>query len=117
MLNPMDFLLWLSEEMETRDWDSNLVGTQIGLSFNFVFLLARANSGRTAARDDIFAEDDGPGWVSFLVSCIARPALQNHTDFLETGVSLGLGPRSRLPFQRHLHDVSNEKIQDVRGKH
>lgn len=44
MLNPMDFLLWLSEEMETRDWDSNLVGTQIGLSFNFVFLLARANS-------------------------------------------------------------------------
>ncbi|GJN80962.1 hypothetical protein PLIIFM63780_004492 [Purpureocillium lilacinum] len=67
MLNPMDFLLWLSEEMETRDWDSNLVGTQIGLGFNFVFLLARANSGRTAARDDIFAEDGGPGWVSFLV--------------------------------------------------
>ncbi|KAJ6444372.1 Candidapepsin [Purpureocillium lavendulum] len=67
MLNPMDFLLWLSEEMETKDWDSKLVGTQLGLGLNFVFLLARANSGRTSARDDIFTEDTGAGWVSFLV--------------------------------------------------
>ncbi|KND87902.1 hypothetical protein TOPH_07469 [Tolypocladium ophioglossoides CBS 100239] len=68
MLNPMDFLLWLSEELETRDWDSKLVGTQLGLGLNFVFLLARANSGSTSSsNDDIFGEDGSAGWMSLFV--------------------------------------------------
>jgi hypothetical protein len=67
MLNPMDFLLWLSEEMETRDWDSKIVGTQLGLACNFVFLLARANSGSATTNDDIFGDDTGTGWVAFFV--------------------------------------------------
>lgn len=77
MLNPMDFLLWLSEEMETRDWDSNLAGTQLGLGFNFVFLLVRANSGSSSSSTDgdIFGDERSSGWVSFLVS---SPALRNH---------------------------------------
>lgn len=68
MLNPMDFLLWLSEELETRDWDSKVVGTQLGVGVNFVFLLARANSGTTTPSDDIFSDDAGSGWLSFFVS-------------------------------------------------
>jgi hypothetical protein len=68
MLNPMDFLLWLSEEMETRDWDSGLVGTQLGLGLNFLFLIVRANSGSKQASDDIFGDDGSSGWLSMLVS-------------------------------------------------
>ena len=67
MLNPMDFLLWLSEELETRDWDSNLVGTQLGLALNFVFLVARANYGSRSSNDDLFGDDRGSGWLSLFV--------------------------------------------------
>ncbi|KAL4729360.1 hypothetical protein ACLX1H_003776 [Fusarium chlamydosporum] len=66
-LNPMDFLLWLSEELETRDWDSATAGTQMGLAMNFVFLLARANSGSSTKSDDIFSDETSSGWLSFLV--------------------------------------------------
>ena len=69
MLNPMDFLLWLSEEIETRDWDSKLVGTQLGLVMNFTFLLARANSGRSRARDPVFDDGGTSSFFSFFVSC------------------------------------------------
>ncbi|KAM4056638.1 hypothetical protein HRG_003507 [Hirsutella rhossiliensis] len=67
MLNPMDFLLWLSEEIETRDWDSQLVGTQLGLGLNFTFLLARANSGSTTSSDDVFGDDASSSWLSLIV--------------------------------------------------
>jgi hypothetical protein len=67
MLNPMDFLLWLSEEMETRDWDSKAAGTQIGVALNFLFLLARANSGSIVPSDDIFRDDNSSGWLTLLV--------------------------------------------------
>ncbi|KAG4254856.1 hypothetical protein FPRO06_04198 [Fusarium proliferatum] len=66
-INPMDFLLWLSEELETRDWDSASVGTQMGLAMNFVFLLARANSGSSSPSDDIFSDETSSGWLSFLI--------------------------------------------------
>lgn len=68
MLNPMDFLLWLSEEIETRDWNSKLVGTQLGLAMNFAFLLARANSGRSRARDPVFEDGGSSGFLTFFVS-------------------------------------------------
>lgn len=64
----MDFLLWLSEEIETRDWDSGLVGTQLGLGLNFLFLVVRANSGSKQASDDIFGDDGSSRWLSMLVS-------------------------------------------------
>lgn len=67
-LNVMDLLLWLSEEIETRDWSSNVVGTQLGLAFNFAFLIARANSGRKSAADDVFNDETDSGWVVYLVS-------------------------------------------------
>lgn len=69
MLNPMDFLLWLSEEIETHEWSSKTVGTQLGLAMNFAFLIARANSGGTSVADPVF--DDGGssvGWLAYLVS-------------------------------------------------
>ncbi|KAH7275600.1 hypothetical protein B0J15DRAFT_19605 [Fusarium solani] len=66
MLNPMDFLLWLSEELETRDWDSTTAGTQLGLAMNFVFLIARANSASSSS-DDVFSDDAGTGWLAFFI--------------------------------------------------
>jgi hypothetical protein len=65
--NPFDFLLWLSEEIETRDWDSKSVGTQLGLAANFIFLIARANSGRTSKGDDVFGESSSSGWGAYFV--------------------------------------------------
>lgn len=71
-VNPLDFLLWLSEEIETRELDSASVGTQVGLVANFLFLLARANLGSSnGAEDDVFGDDDaGHGWVSYLVQLL-----------------------------------------------
>lgn len=67
VLNPMDFLLWLSEELETRDWDSENAGTQLGLALNFLFLLARANSGSAPPADDVFGAEDKSLWLSLVV--------------------------------------------------
>jgi hypothetical protein len=70
-LNPLDFLLWLSEEIETRDWDDQSFANPLGAALNFIFLLARANSGpsrSTSTRDDIFGDSSGSGWFSWFVS-------------------------------------------------
>lgn len=68
-INPWDFLLWLSEEIETRELDSQTVGTQVGLAANFLFLLARANLGPSnSADDDVFGDASSHGWFSYLVS-------------------------------------------------
>jgi hypothetical protein len=67
-MNPMDFLLWLSEELETRDWDSATAGTQMGLAMNFLFLLARANSSSSTKSDDVFSDETSSGWLTFFVS-------------------------------------------------
>ncbi|KAI6091317.1 hypothetical protein F4821DRAFT_226907 [Hypoxylon rubiginosum] len=70
-LNPMDFLLWLSEEIETRDWrNSKTVGTQMGVVMNFIFLLARANSGGSHVSDSVFDEGTVSGWFTFFVGLL-----------------------------------------------
>lgn len=74
-LNPWDFFLWISEEIETRDIGSKSLGTQLGLSLNFVFLLSRANGVYSTGRaDDVFSDHEGGGWLAFLVSFL-RPQL------------------------------------------
>lgn len=77
-LNPMDFLLWLSEELETRDWDSKALGTQLGLGFNFLFLIARANSATSGAADDVFSDNDSSSITVYLV--YRRPFLYATTS-------------------------------------
>lgn len=68
-LNPQDFWLWLSEEIETRDWDQKNLANYISACLHFVFMVARANT-RTSSKgyDDVFGEPrGGPGWFSWLV--------------------------------------------------
>ncbi|KAI9732659.1 MAG: hypothetical protein M1834_003996 [Cirrosporium novae-zelandiae] len=76
-LNPLDFLLWLSEELESGDWDEwqKEYGTISGCLLNLVMLIARANSGsrRNDDIDDVFGdEDDDAGWMSWLCSFIVH---------------------------------------------
>jgi hypothetical protein len=69
-LNPGDFLLWLSEELETTDWDGKQFGVPLALGLHVVFLIAKSNSGRSgsAGGDDVFGDmSSGPGWLSYMV--------------------------------------------------
>lgn len=69
-LNPGDFLLWLSEEIETQDWDSKQFATPFALGLHVVFLISRANSGSSSSSggDDVFGDSSsGTGWFSYIV--------------------------------------------------
>ena len=68
--NVYDFLLWLSEEVESsgleqleKEW-----AIPIGLVLNIIFLLARSNSTQTTkSYDDVFGEARGSAWSVWLV--------------------------------------------------
>lgn len=68
-LNPFDFLLWLSEEIESNGWDQleKEWAIPIGFGLNLVFLIARANANPSQVYDDIFADVPGVAWTSWLV--------------------------------------------------
>jgi hypothetical protein len=69
-LNPRDNLLWLSEYIETSDWDSKKSAAPVAFGLHIVFLIARANTGRpsTGGGDDVFGDDySGTGWLSYIV--------------------------------------------------
>lgn len=72
-LNPLDFLLWLSEELDSNEWAQWKIewATPIGLALNILIMIARANSVQnTRSRgDDVFGENGSYlGWLSWLVS-------------------------------------------------
>ncbi|KAL5336199.1 hypothetical protein BJX70DRAFT_289276 [Aspergillus crustosus] len=75
-LNPLDFLLWLSEEIDTNDWDQfeKNWATTLGVTLNLVFMIARANSRQSGSQadDDVFGEDGGIAWLSWLASFIVH---------------------------------------------
>lgn len=69
-LNPRDNLLWLSEWIETSDWDSKKSAAPIAVGLHIIFLIARANTGRSGTKggDDVFGDDySGTGWLSYIV--------------------------------------------------
>lgn len=71
-LNPLDFLLWLSEHIEASDWDQfeKEWALSLGVALNIVFLIARANSRSNGSKevDDVFGDDGGVPWMSWFVS-------------------------------------------------
>lgn len=71
-LNPLDFLLRVSEKLDSGDWDQweTSWATPICIVLNATFLLARANCGpRNGTRkDDVFLDDiKFIGWLAWLV--------------------------------------------------
>jgi hypothetical protein len=79
-LNPYDFLLWLSEEIESRGIDQleKEWAIPLGFFFNLIFVVARANTQtRSSSYDDVFGNTSGYGWRAGLVSqihCMVKSA-------------------------------------------
>ena len=71
-LNPADFLLLLSEELESHGWDQfeKEWAIPIGFTLNLTFIVARANiRGASGSYDDVFGDSGKEaGWFSWLVS-------------------------------------------------
>ena len=70
-LNPYDFLLWLSEEVESNGWDQleKEWAIPVGFGLNLIFLIARANTGTySSGYDDVFGDGPGFGWLAWFVS-------------------------------------------------
>lgn len=68
-----DYALWLSEEIETRNFGSKSLGNQLGVACNVVFILARVYGSYSADSDtdDIFSDDESStssGWLAWFVS-------------------------------------------------
>ena len=71
-LDPLDLFLWLSEQVDSGDWDQwqKDWATPFGILINVIFLIARANSGYNArARvDDVFGDEVAyTGWLAWFV--------------------------------------------------
>lgn len=70
-LNPLDILLWISEELDTSDWSQwqKAWATPVGIALNFVFLIARANCGPSKRKgDSVFGDNiQSIGWLNWLV--------------------------------------------------
>ena len=73
-LNPLDFLLWLSEELNSNDWDDFQKTWSIpaGVAMNVAFMIARSNSRASASTtdDDVFGDSHvrrASGWLPWLV--------------------------------------------------
>ncbi|KAI4245981.1 MAG: hypothetical protein L6R40_002197 [Gallowayella cf. fulva] len=85
-LNPLDFLLWLSKEFDSSDWEQwqKDWSKTIGLVLNITFLVARANAGSRSRRrgDDVFGDDDSytgfTAWLAiFTVHTLSLLSLAN----------------------------------------
>ena len=68
-LDPYDFLLWISEELDSswleqfeKEW-----AIPTGLLLNVIFVIARANSrGGRSSHDPVFEDDNGHGSGGFM---------------------------------------------------
>ncbi|KAL6154769.1 hypothetical protein ACJQWK_00733 [Exserohilum turcicum] len=73
-LDPSDWLIWISEELNSSDWDEFAASYALYLGFgaNVLFVLAQANSGAPAASDDdgVFNQVDGPGWIKWILGLV-----------------------------------------------
>jgi hypothetical protein len=73
-LNPLDFLLWLSEEVDANDWEQfeKNWAVPLGVALNITFIIARANSRPTGSQalDDVFGEDERVSLWGWLVGSL-----------------------------------------------
>lgn len=116
-LNPWDNLLWLSEEIETRDWNTKSFATPLGLSFSFVFLIARANSGsssRSKGEDDVFGDSgNSTGWASWFVGS-PRERLGSIWLIWSTGCIFSSCINVDIMSQCILHILSQKALSTIR---
>lgn len=91
-LDPWDFLLWISEELndDAHDETLNNWAAVIGIALNAAFIIARGASKAGGSNDlfgdDVFADFEGKkssGWFAWMVStciphCCIMLSLMNH---------------------------------------
>ncbi|KAF1843521.1 uncharacterized protein K460DRAFT_368410 [Cucurbitaria berberidis CBS 394.84] len=74
-IDPSDWLIWISEELNSSDWDefASSYGLYIGFSTNLLFIIAQANSGASTSYNDsdgVFTEVSGPGWIKWMMNLL-----------------------------------------------
>jgi hypothetical protein len=73
-IDPSDWLIWISEELNSNDWDefAQSYAVSLGFAANLLFVIAQANSGASTAYDDdgVFREVSGPGWVKWFMNLL-----------------------------------------------
>jgi hypothetical protein len=73
-LDPLDFMLWISEELETSDWEEwqQNWAIPLGVALNLVMMIARANSaGKSKGEEEIFGADyTATGWTNWFVGAV-----------------------------------------------
>jgi hypothetical protein len=108
-LDPRDWLLWLSEEVQTSDW-AKVQGKPtwlIGLGCNLLFMVALSSSkgGVSASNDDVFgdyATRNGSGWLRAFCSLLTWGLAA--TSLLNTFYVFTSTRKYRL-FERALEDL------------
>ena len=120
--DPLDFLLWASEELNSTDLEDVLKQWSIpaGVLLNFVFMVARANTGGPGVNrgDDVFGDYHarrGSGWLVWFVS--SRSSTR-HRKYTKTCV--GHLHRSLLDHplctQRNLHIHAQTALPPLRSQ-
>lgn len=71
-LDLWDWWMWASEELNSNDWDdfANAYATTIGVAANIIFMIAKANVGKSMSDgDDVFGETkkSSSGWLKWFV--------------------------------------------------
>jgi hypothetical protein len=73
-LDPSDWLIWISEELNSNDWEdfAQAYAVYIGFGANILFVIAQANSGASTSydRDNVFKEVSGPGWMKWFMNLL-----------------------------------------------
>jgi hypothetical protein len=73
-MDPSDWLIWVSEELNTNDWEdfAQSYAVYLGFGANILFVIAQANSGAatTYDRDSVFREVSGPGWMKWFMNLL-----------------------------------------------
>ncbi|KAF2824567.1 hypothetical protein CC86DRAFT_57359 [Ophiobolus disseminans] len=73
-IDPSDWLIWISEELNSNDWDefAQSYAVYIGFASNVLFVIAQANCGpSTSLNDDgVFGGVSGPGWIKWFMNLL-----------------------------------------------
>lgn len=72
-LDPWDWLMWASEELNSNDWEdfAKSYATPMGIGMNIVYMIAKANAGGSSTvSDDVFSDRQSSrssGWLKWFV--------------------------------------------------
>ncbi|KAF2242356.1 hypothetical protein BU26DRAFT_387424, partial [Trematosphaeria pertusa] len=71
-IDPWDWLMWASEELNTNDWEefAKDYAVMLGFGMNVVFIIAQANASGSSDGDDVLVGTGGSGWLRWFCRLI-----------------------------------------------